>query len=94
LEHARVFVFENDGDPRVFLSSADWMERNMNRRIELIFPVLDVRCKTEILEILDLQWRDNTKSHLLSPEGRWISDSEIPYRAQMDIYDYLKERRL
>ncbi|MFZ4560138.1 MAG: polyphosphate kinase 1 [Saprospiraceae bacterium] len=94
LEHARVFVFENDGDPRVFLSSADWMERNMDRRIELIFPVLDVRCKTEILEILDLQWRDNTKSHLLSPEGRWISDSEIPYRAQMDIYDYLKEWRL
>jgi polyphosphate kinase len=70
------------------------MERNMDRRIELIFPILDPLCKKQLLDILDLQWRDNTKSHLLSPEGRWISDSEIPYRAQMDIYDYLKEWRL
>jgi polyphosphate kinase len=91
LEHARVFVFENGGDSQVFLSSADWMERNMDRRVELIFPVYDEQCKAQVLDILDLQWRDNTKSHSLNSDGRWASDSEIPNRAQVDIYDYLKD---
>ena len=77
LEHARVFCFENAGDPKIYLSSSDWMPRNLYRRIELMFPVKDRDCKKTILTILDLQWNDTVKAYhknnsnytrLLAPE--------------------------
>jgi len=65
LEHARAFVFHNNGDPVVLLSSADWMERNMDRRVEVAFPVHDPELKGEVLDLLELQWRDNVKARVL-----------------------------
>lgn len=62
LEHARAYVFHNQGDPLVYLSSADWMQRNMDRRIEVAFPVLDAGLKAEVLRFLELQWRDTAKA--------------------------------
>jgi|LakMenEpi03Aug12_release.lakeMendotaPanAssembly.Ray.scaffolds.fasta_scaffold04669_14 polyphosphate kinase len=65
LEHARAFVFHNAGTPVVYLASADWMERNMDRRVEVAFPLLDTALRQEVLDLLELQWQDNVKSRLI-----------------------------
>lgn len=72
LEHSRVFRFENGGSPRLYLSSADWMPRNLNRRIELMFPVLDDEPIQRINEVLDIQWLDNVKSWRMLPDGSYM----------------------
>jgi polyphosphate kinase len=71
LEHSRIFHFENGGDPRVFLASADWMPRNLNRRVEVMFPILDPDHKHTILEILDIIFKDDHNARLLGPDGTW-----------------------
>jgi polyphosphate kinase len=70
LEHARVFRFENGGDAEMYLSSADWMPRNLGGRIEVAFPVVDVRQRREIERFLDLQLRDTVKASRILPDGR------------------------
>lgn len=62
LEHSRAYVFHNQGDPKVYLSSADWMRRNLDHRVEVAFPVTDRKCRKEMLEMLELQWSDNVKA--------------------------------
>ena len=69
LEHARAFVFENGGDTEVYLSSADWMPRNLDRRAELMFPVKDERCKQAVINVLTLQWNDTEKCRHCTSEG-------------------------
>lgn len=70
LEHARIFTFENGGKPEVFVGSADWMSRNLHRRVEIVFPVLDAAIRERILtQILPAQLADNTKSWELQPDG-------------------------
>jgi polyphosphate kinase len=69
LEHARIFRFENAGDPEYLLSSADWMPRNLDGRIEIAFPVRDPKLRREIDAILALQMADNVKGSRLSPDG-------------------------
>jgi len=95
LEHARVFVFGNSGNPEIYMASADWMNRNLNRRIELGFPVYDEEIKNEALEILDLQLRDNTKARILDKDHQNLnksSGSGEQIRAQIETYNFLKER--
>jgi polyphosphate kinase len=65
LEHARIFYFYNDGNPNVYLGSSDWMKRNLRRRIEVTFPIHDSEIKQQIIRILELQLRDNSKRVLL-----------------------------
>lgn len=95
LEHARVFVFYNNGDEIVLISSADWMVRNLSYRIETAFHVYDKQIKRTILDILDIQWSDNIKARRL--DG--VSDSVIrkndkpPCRSQEEIYKYLREKQ-
>ena len=93
LEHARVFVFGNGGDPEIYLSSADWMNRNLNRRIELCFPVFDETIKREVMDILYLQLKDNTKARHLDNEHNNIlveSNEKSKIRAQSETYKLLK----
>ena len=71
LEHARVFHFSNRGEDEVYLSSADWMPRNLDRRVELMFPVEDKENKKEIIELLKLYFRDNEKAWRLQPDGSY-----------------------
>ncbi len=71
LEHARIYYFTNGGSPDLYLSSADWMPRNLNRRIELLFPVEDETCFARVKEILDLQLADNIRAHLGQPDGSY-----------------------
>ena len=69
LEHSRIFYFENDGSPEIYMGSADWMPRNLDKRVEILFPVEDSDLKKEIIHILHTQLADNTKAHLLQPDG-------------------------
>jgi polyphosphate kinase len=91
LEHARIYVFANGGEEKVYLSSADWMTRNLDRRVEAAFPLLDETLRAEVRHLLDIERADNVKARdfdnhlLLSAEG------EPPVRAQEAQYQYLKK---
>ena len=94
LEHARVFVFENDGAPEYLLSSADWMPRNLDRRLEIMFPVLDPALQAQIREILEIQLADSVKARVLGPDGRSRrrATSKDPLRSQERLYEILARR--
>lgn len=69
LEHSRIFYFYNDGMEEIFMGSADWMPRNLDRRVEIMFPVEDERIKRSVMHILDVELEDNTKATVMNPEG-------------------------
>ncbi len=69
LEHARIFYFENDGKPEVYCASSDWMPRNLERRVEIMFPIEKEGLKQKAMHILECQLKDNMKAHVLTPEG-------------------------
>jgi polyphosphate kinase len=71
LEHSRIFYFANGGEEEIYLSSADWMPRNLDRRLELLFPVEKAENQHELKEVLDIYFRDNTKAWVLEPDGSW-----------------------
>lgn len=71
LEHARIFYFHNNGQYEVFMGSADWMPRNLDKRVEIMFPVEDAGLKEEICHILQVQLDDNVKAHILQPDGSY-----------------------
>jgi len=72
LEHSRIFYFFNGGNEDMLISSADWMERNLNKRIELMVPVQDKKCKEKLKGIIDFNLRDNVKSKELMPDGKYV----------------------
>jgi polyphosphate kinase len=90
LEHSRVYYFRNGGDEEVYLSSADWMPRNLDRRIELLFPVTAPEPRRKVLEALDAMFLDNVKTRRLMSDGTYKrkrpAKGEEPFRAQMHIY--------
>lgn len=69
LEHSRIFYFENDLTPEIYMASADWMPRNLERRVEIMFPVEDERLKQKVMHILNLQFEDNVKAHIMGEDG-------------------------
>lgn len=71
LEHSRIFYFENDGKPEFYCASADWMPRNLERRVEIMFPVEKPELQKRLMDILSIQLRDTEKAHLLTPEGTY-----------------------
>ena len=93
LEHARIFYFRNGGHEEVYLSSADWMRRNLDRRLELLFPIKDGRVKKRLIEILEIYFMDNTQSEILLSDGRYVpkvgKDKNI--RAQESFYNVICE---
>ena len=88
LEHSRIFYFRNGGDDEVYLASADWMPRNLDRRIELLFPV--GRGAPKVMGILDAMFLDNVKSRRLMSDGSYErkrpNKGEEPFRAQVHLY--------
>jgi polyphosphate kinase len=93
LEHARVYVFGHEGKNKMYLSSADWMQRNLNNRIEVAFPIYDNQVKQQILNILHIQLKDNCKARIidrLQSNKYKTPDHTSPVRAQYAIYQYLK----
>lgn len=71
LEHSRIFYFHNDGQEEIYMGSADWMPRNLDRRVEILFPVENERLMEEIKHILNTQLEDNTKAHILQTDGKY-----------------------
>jgi polyphosphate kinase len=90
LEHSRIFHFRNGGDEEVYLSSADWMPRNLDRRIELLFPVESPEGRQKVLLALDAIFQDNVKARRLQPDGsykrRRPAKGEEAYRSQLELY--------
>jgi polyphosphate kinase len=89
LEHARTFFFANDGKPETYLSSADWMPRNLDRRIELMFPVLDPALQAQVREALEVLLQDNVKASELDPnvQGRSRAPGTSAVRSQVKLYE-------
>lgn len=94
LEHGRVFVFHNQGDEEIYLGSADWMNRNIYRRIEVCFPIFDEAIKVEIKSILKLQLNDNVKAVALNDKmiNVPIVTKKEPLQSQYRIYQLLKDK--
>ena len=84
LEHSRIFYFENGGNPEIYMASADWMSRNLDRRVEIMFPVEDARLKKEVKHILDVQLADNVKAQLMQPDGSYRKIKNAPDMPQVE----------
>lgn len=95
LEHSRVHIYCNGGDELVYLTSADFMTRNIETRVEVGFPIYDEQLKKEVRDIVNCQLMDNTKSREINSHNTnkyHRNQSEVSYRAQVDIYNYLKHK--
>ncbi|MDT0690677.1 polyphosphate kinase 1 [Salegentibacter sp. F188] len=90
LEHPRLYIFENSGNPKVYISSADWMTRNMDQRVEISCPIYDEDIKKEILETFEISWKDNVKARIFDGEqtNKRRKDEKPPLRSQFALYDY------
>ncbi len=92
LEHARVMIFHNNGKEKVFISSADWMVRNLDHRIEVAVPILDLKIKKELIDIINIQLKDNNKARILDTE---LTNNYVPsigrkiVKSQVETYHYL-----
>jgi polyphosphate kinase len=96
LEHARVFIFHHDGDEKTFISSADWMVRNLDHRVEATCPIDNIKIKKELKDILELQWQDNVKARILDDQltnNYIIKDGNKKLRSQIEIMKYLAKRK-
>jgi polyphosphate kinase len=92
LEHSRVYIFNNNGDKKYFLSSADWMKRNLSRRVEVAFPIYDKEIQKRLQKMIDLQWNDNQKSRIIDQKqsnGYRPVSGEKNIRSQYEIYSLL-----
>jgi polyphosphate kinase len=92
LEHARCVYFEAGGAGRLYLGSADWMQRNLNARVEAVFPIDDPRLKREVLDVLELGLRDNVKARLLQPDGSYLRAKRQRGQRRVDAQAKLIER--
>ncbi len=94
LEHSRIFIFGNNGDEKIFISSADWMPRNLNRRIEVACPIYDPDIRLELKAMLEFQLKDNTKARILDSEllNKYNIGGENKSRAQEDYYRFIKNK--
>ena len=94
LEHARIFMFENGGKEEIYLSSADWMNRNLSHRVETAFPIYAPELRKIIHDVMDLQLKDNVKARILSATEMNVykqDDEDIATRAQVETYFYFKK---
>ncbi|MFD2518594.1 polyphosphate kinase 1 [Salinimicrobium flavum] len=96
LEHGRIYIFENEGDEEIYFGSADWMSRNLDRRIEVIAPIYDPEIAREFKDILDIQLKDNVKARIQdeTESNQFVQrlPDEKPIRSQYEIYQYLKKK--
>ena len=93
LEHSRVFIFGKGKEETIYLSSADWMERNLHHRVECIFPIYDETIKGNLRDLMDLQLKDNQKSRLLNfkNNNQYYKNKGPELRSQMATYEYIKK---
>ncbi|MEK9750964.1 MAG: phospholipase D-like domain-containing protein, partial [Flavobacteriaceae bacterium] len=94
LEHTRIFIFANGGDPKVFVSSADWMTRNIENRVEVGVPIYQDHVKQELIEVFDLCWNDDQKARVFSAkqDNAYKKNKKAAIRSQFALYDYFKSK--
>jgi polyphosphate kinase len=94
LEHSRVYCFHNDGNPLVYLGSADWMKRNLYQRVECVFPIFNELLKQEVIDILNIQLSDNVKACEIGPnmENIRIQNDQPRVQSQLATYEYFKKK--
>ena len=96
LEHSRIFYFENGGNPEWYLSSADWMPRNLERRVELLFPVLDKQNQNLLDYFFSMYFADNVKAFEMQPDGSWhrktLQQGQQPVRAQEALHRFFESQ--
>jgi polyphosphate kinase len=97
LEHGRIFVFSQGDEPRVYISSADWMVRNLDHRVEVACPIFSQTFSEELRAILKIQLKENVKARVLDNKQRNLyvkrEEKEKPYRSQLEIYNYLRAKK-
>jgi polyphosphate kinase len=93
LEHARICAFHNGGNERVYIASADWMPRNLDRRVELMIPIQDKEARRQVLKILKSYFKDNRKAWRLLPDGSYVrvEKGKSPFRCQEVFYSHARE---
>jgi polyphosphate kinase len=95
LEHSRIYVFCNDNNPEVYISSADFMTRNLDARVEVTCPIYDQRIKEELIEVFDIGWKANVKARYHSEDLRnkyRKNGEEKTFRAQLELYNYYRNK--
>lgn len=95
LEHSRIYFFENDNNPEVYISSADFMTRNLDARVEVTCPIYDEKIKEELIEVFDIGWKANVKARYHSEDLRnkyRKNGDEKPFRAQLELYNYYRNK--
>lgn len=90
LEHTRLFVFANNDDPKIYISSADWMTRNIHTRVEVTCPIYDENIKKELLDLFDICWNDNVKARVINEtqDNNYLKNDKKKIRAQFETYNY------
>ena len=94
LEHSRVYSFNNGGNEKIFISSADFMTRNIENRVEVATPIYDTSLQKEIIDVFEIIWNDNIKGRRLNYErqNEFIMNKKKPTRSQFEIYEYYKNK--
>lgn len=95
LEHSRIYIFGNAGEPEVYISSADFMTRNLDARVEVTCPIYDKDIKKELIETFEIGWKANVKARIHSAELQNIyrnRGDEKPFRAQLEMYNYYQKK--
>lgn len=94
LEHSRIYYFHNNGMEEVYMGSADWMPRNLDKRVEILFPVEDTALKEEVIHILDIQLRDNTKARQLNQDGTYQRVKKNRGQEKICAQEYFKKEAI
>ncbi len=96
LEHSRIIIFHNNGKPEYFITSADWMVRNLDHRVEMACPVYDKKLQQELQTYFDIQWSDNTKARMINAlqENKYVVTTSTPVRSQEAIYKWLQKKEV
>ena len=94
LEHSRIYIFGNNGESKLYISSADWMTRNIENRVEVSCPIYDEDIKKEIIDTFNISWSDNVKARILneSQENEYRKNNKKKVRSQFAIYDYYQKK--
>jgi polyphosphate kinase len=95
LEHSRIYIFANKGEPEVYISSADFMTRNLDGRVEVTCPIYDENIKKELIDIFNIGWKGNVKAryHSEKLDNKYRVRGQNPvFRAQLETYNYYKNK--
>ena len=95
LEHPRLFIFGNNGNPKVYISSADFMTRNISHRVEVGCPIYDAAIKKELMDTFEIGWSDNVKARIISQkqDNAYRRNDDLKVRSQVAMYDYYAQDR-